>query len=116
MTPTSPERCGLSANSPARESTFERVCKEVGVSRRVLERRFHSCLNRTPNEEIVRVQIDLAKSLLVQTDLSVHAISRRTGFASQEYLATVFRQVVGATPREYRQSRRVGGRPADVQV
>ena len=93
----------------------QRVCKELGVSRRVLERRFHSCLNRAPKEEILRVQIDRAKSLLAQTNLSVAAVGKRVGFAAPQYFATVFRQSVGATPRQYRHSRRIAEGRTGVQ-
>ena len=89
-----------------REIDVAQVCKEVGVSRRVLERRFHSCLRRTPKKEILRVQIGRAKSLLVQTDLSVAAVGKRAGFAAPEYFVRVFRRAAGATPRTYRMTQR----------
>ncbi len=38
-----------------------RVADEVGVSRRALERRFLEFLGRTPNAEIIRVQIERAR-------------------------------------------------------
>lgn len=83
------------------------VADAVGLSRRALQQRFHAVLQRTPKEELMRVQIDRAKMLLGQTDLSVEQVSRRTGFAAFEYFVRAFRRETGLTPRRYRKTHRV---------
>ncbi|QDV10316.1 Xylose operon regulatory protein [Rosistilla oblonga] len=80
------------------------VLNEVPVSRRVLEKRFVKILGRSPHEEITRLRIDRVKQLLVQTDLSLAEIARRTGYRHDEYLSVAFKNVVGVQPSKYRQS------------
>lgn len=83
------------------------VAEAVGLSRRALQQRFQRVLQRTPKEELMRVQIDRAKMLLCQTDLSVEQVSKRSGFAAFEYFVRAFRRETGATPRCYRKSSRI---------
>jgi LacI family transcriptional regulator len=73
----------------------------VPINRRTLERRFISVLGHTPLEEIRRVRLERAKTLL-QTDLPIYDIAIRSGFATPEYLATSFFQATKMTPTAYR--------------
>lgn len=78
------------------------LLRAVPVSRRLLERRFRKVLGRTILEEIRRVHIERARLLLTQTDLPLSAVAERAGFTDAKRFSTVFRQVVGLTPRAYR--------------
>ena len=78
------------------------ILKQVPLSRSSLERRMKLAIGRTPNEEITRVRIELVKSLLQSTDLSLAAIARRAGYATPQYLVQIFRKTTGKTPGEYR--------------
>ena len=80
------------------------VLREVPVSRRWLERRFHEVLGRGPGEEIRRVRLQRAKLLLAQTDMAVPQVAEAAGFGSREYLAAAFKEQTGLTPRQYRRS------------
>lgn len=85
------------------------VLREVPVSRRWLERRFHEVLGRGPAAEIRRVRLARAKRLLAETDMPVPEVARLAGFGSREYLAAVFKSELKLSPRQYRnrmQSRR----------
>lgn len=70
-----------------RSITVLQVAAAAGLSRRVLERRFRRILGCTPKQEILRVQIDRARSLLSQTELPVEAVARNSGFPSQKAVA-----------------------------
>ena len=78
------------------------VLREVPVSRRWLERRFHEVLNRGPAAEIRRVRLSRAKRLLAETDIPVPEVARLAGFGSREYLAAVFKRELNLSPRQYR--------------
>jgi LacI family transcriptional regulator len=82
------------------------VLEVVPTSRRRLERLFHDFLGRSPAEEIRRVRIERARQLLATTDLAIARVARACGFASGEYLATVFRQETGTTPLKFRAAAR----------
>jgi LacI family transcriptional regulator len=83
------------------------VAEAVGLSRRALQQRFQRVLQRTPKQELMQVQIDRAKILLSQTDMSVEQVSRRSGFTTFEYFVRAFRREMGITPRRYRNNCRV---------
>lgn len=83
------------------------VAVNVGLSRRALQQRFREVLQRTPKEELKRVQIDRAKRLLLRTDLSVEQVSRRSGFTTFEYFVRAFRRETGLTPQRFRKTNRI---------
>jgi LacI family transcriptional regulator len=83
------------------------VLKHCPMARRGLENRFKQLLGRTPRQEILRVQLNRVKELLVGTELPVWEIADRTGFDA-EYLSVVFKQATGVAPSEYRRSYGVG--------
>jgi len=58
---------------------------------------------RMPFESYVRtLRIERATRLLFDTDLPVARVTELSGFRSQQYFATVFRQFAGMTPVRYR--------------
>jgi LacI family transcriptional regulator len=87
------------------------VLDAVAVSRRTLEMRFQQILGRTPSAEIRKTHVDRARRLLRETDDSVAAIARRSGFANTARLAVVFKKLTGMTPSQYRSAARSGPRP-----
>lgn len=78
------------------------VAKFTSLSRRQLERRFRSELNRTPHEEITATQIAKIKQLLIETDMTLEQIAPLAGYRHKESLSAVFKREVGETPGEYR--------------
>src|SRR5581483_8957361 len=67
------------------------VLRQCPMARRALETRFRQLLGRTPRQEILRVQLNRVKELLVGTEMPVWEIAERTGF-EPEYLSVVFKQ------------------------
>jgi LacI family transcriptional regulator len=87
-------------------ASVEEWAAQVGVSRRVLERRFQESLGRSPHAMIQHERVERAKSLLTTTDLSVGLIAERCGFQSNERLTVNFRESVGVPPATYRRDSR----------
>ncbi|MBC8126931.1 MAG: substrate-binding domain-containing protein [Gloeobacteraceae cyanobacterium ES-bin-144] len=86
--------------------SVEEWATHVGVSRRVLERRFQGALNRSPHAMMQHERVERAKSLLTTTDLPVAIIAERCGYQSNERLTVNFRASVGTPPASYRRSSR----------
>jgi LacI family transcriptional regulator len=93
---------GFIRENAARPIQVSDVAQYSGVSRRVLERRFLEGLGRSPASEIRRAHLELARQLLVETDMPIPEVAEASGFGSPEYLAYVFRTDTGKTPRRYR--------------
>jgi len=82
------------------------VLREVPLSRTSLEQRFRKILGRTPAAEIRRAQVELAKTLLSQTDESMSQVARAAGFSNAKQLGTTFHRETGTTPSAYRRTSR----------
>jgi LacI family transcriptional regulator len=82
--------------------TMEDVLTRVPVSWGTLERQFRKILGHTPKAEMVRVQLDRVKQLLVETRLSLKEIAARAGFRHPEYMCALFKSKTGKTPGQYR--------------
>ena len=78
------------------------VVRQLAVARRALEQRFVRLVGRTPAAEIRRVRIEDAKRMLVESERSIAAISRSSGFGHQDLFSRVFRRYVGMTPTQFR--------------
>lgn len=91
------------------------ILKAVPQSRRLFEYRFKKLIGRTPHAEIMRVQLNHAKLLLAESDMSLEQIAERVGFSHAEYLSTAFHREEGLPPGRYRvlnRARSDGFRPA----
>ena len=60
----------------------------------------------TPHEEILRVALERANQLLVQSDLPLPEIAERAGFTHVEYFSVVFKKQVGLPPSQFRAENR----------
>jgi LacI family transcriptional regulator len=80
------------------------VLRHVPTGRRWLERQFDSKLGRSPRGEILRVQIETAKRLLLQPGLILPDIAERCGFSGAPTLGRAFLRAVGDTPAAYRRT------------
>ena len=78
------------------------VAEFTTLSRRQLERRFRSELNRTLHEEITAVQIAKVKQLLLETNMPLEQLAPLAGYTHKESLSAVFKREVGETPGAYR--------------
>jgi len=68
------------------------VANAIGISRRVLERRFRRALDRSVHDEIKHVRIDQISRMLVETDLSVLQIALAFGYSGADHIDRYFRK------------------------
>ena len=73
-----------------------------------LQRRFKALLGRTPKEEMIRVQFERARQLLLSTDLSINEVSARCGFLEAKRLIALFHSQIGMSPGTFRRQTRQG--------
>jgi LacI family transcriptional regulator len=84
------------------------ILRAIPISRRALEQRFRSALGRSPAAEIRRMQIEIAKRVLVESNEPVSRVAIAAGFGNTKRLAQTFRRETGVTPSLFRQQRRRG--------
>jgi LacI family transcriptional regulator len=80
------------------------ILEHIPVGRRWLERQFVQKLGRTPHDEIIRVRMEMARRLLMQSDESLPQIAGRCGFTAVQNFSRAFRDSLGVTPAAYRKS------------
>ena len=78
------------------------IADALGVSRNVLDKRFHADLNRSIGTEIARQRLSLAKLMLRNSSTPIAKIARCAGFCTPSHLANAFRAATGVSPRRYR--------------
>ena len=74
------------------------LARDVGLSARQLERLFRRYLNRSPKRYYMQLRLQKARSLLLQTDMSVIAIAMACGFASPSHFSKCYRAQYSTTP------------------
>ena len=82
------------------------ICRELGVSRALLYNKMKSITGAGAKEYITRIRIEKAKALIETTHLTIAEISDMTGFASQSYFSTAFKNYEGMSPSQYKISKR----------
>lgn len=82
--------------------SIEQAFAQTTSSRSTVTRSFKRLLRRTPKAHLTRVRLEHARQLLLDTDLTVEEVARRSGFQEAKYFIEVFRQEVGTTPGSFR--------------
>ncbi len=78
------------------------LSKELGLNPIYLSRLFRKELNIPIKRFVKEARIDTAKNLLRSTNMTYLKISASLGFSSQSAFISVFKEIVGLTPKEFR--------------
>jgi LacI family transcriptional regulator len=82
--------------------SVEDIVRVLAISRRTFESRFIQRVGHSPGHEIQNVQIQRAKHLLADTELSITRIGAMVGFAESASFTRFIKRHTGVSPREYR--------------
>ncbi|MCC5839356.1 MAG: substrate-binding domain-containing protein [Opitutales bacterium] len=97
----------------ARLKSVEDVLAVVPLSRRPFEIRFRRVVGRSPYEELCRLRLELARSLLLGSSMSLTEIGSRCGFESIKEFSYFFCRHVGLSPGKFRKSTVYGSDPGN---
>lgn len=86
----------------SQEILRDEIADYVSLSPAYLSTFFKRETGGTISDFIKKERMQFAKKLLRQTNLTVSTIAQNVGYDSLAYFSSVFRSVVGCTPREYR--------------
>src|SRR3546814_11222518 len=87
--------------------TTAAIARRLEISVRTLELLFRQALDIGPGTYYLRLRLQAARRLLLDTQLSMQAVAVRCGFGSHSAFSRIFRQHFGARPRRP-EERRVG--------
>ena len=77
-----------------------------GTSPSRFARAFREATGEPPHHHLIRLRIEQARHLLEHTTLPIIEVGSRCGYDRPNHFATIFRQIMGMSPRAYRQARR----------
>lgn len=92
----------MSENSHLRISVAD-ISKAAGIGRQTLEHRFRRQLNRTVNDELIRLRVSKMKRLLVESPQTIGEISNIVGFGTTANMHVMFKRLTSMTPITYRE-------------
>lgn len=78
------------------------ISRKLGISTRQLERLFARHMNSTPKTYYMRLRMEHARNLLLQTNLQVIEVGIATGFNSPSHFSKIYRKHFGTSPHRER--------------
>ena len=76
----------------------------AGMSKSSLMTAFREATGHTPLDYLIRIRLQKAAELLMNTNMPITEIAPASGFSDSNYLTRQFRKVYSASPREYRKN------------
>jgi two-component system response regulator YesN len=83
--------------------SLQYLADQVNLNHRYLSVLFKTETGVNLSDYVTQCRIDKAKNLFKQSQLKIQDISRLSGYPNAKYFMSVFKQIVGSTPTEYRE-------------
>lgn len=91
----------------ASELSLDDIARRVASSRRQLQRAYSEIGDTTFRDHLTRVRMERAAELLAARGLTVREVAYRVGYRQPAQFAKAFRRHHGASPSDFRASRRM---------
>ena len=88
---------------PTHKFTIEDMCIRTNMSRAVFFREFKKYYHAAPPDYLLKLRIQRASGLLVNTGLNISEIALECGFSDSSYFTLQFRRHAGLAPKQFRQ-------------
>lgn len=85
------------------ELSLADIAEVAGFSEFHFSRLFKSRTGLTPHRYVIQRRINKAKELLKHSQMSIKEISANLGFSDQAHFTTVFKNIAGTTPKQFRE-------------
>src|ERR1700754_1334602 len=87
---------------------LEDVASAAGLTRMHFAAQFRAATGLRPHEYLLRRRIECAQQLLADEEYSLLDAAQLAGFRSQAHFTTVFKRMVGSTPKRWRDTQHAG--------
>ena len=78
------------------------LASKANISLRQLERLFKKYISNTPNQYYLKLRLERAQNLLMQTSMSILSVALASGFTSSSHFSKCYKVQFGISPRETR--------------
>jgi RpiB/LacA/LacB family sugar-phosphate isomerase len=87
----------------ARDLTVSELAQVVGMSQYYFSKLFKMSTGTTPHQYVMRQRVERAQEHLRESKTALAEVATQVGFETQSHFTSVFRRLVGATPKHYRE-------------
>ena len=84
------------------------MAQVVGMSQYYFSKLFKMSTGTTPHQYVMRQRVERAQELLREGNTALVEIATHVGFETQSHFTSVFRRLVGITPKKFREMRSDG--------
>ena len=84
--------------------TVDDICRHLFVSKYFFIRKFHKEVGMPPKQYLMKIRVDNAKPLLVQSNMAIGEIAVLVGFENEKNINYAFKKILGITPTQYRKN------------
>lgn len=92
----------------ARDLSVAELAQTVGMSQYYFSKLFKMSTGTTPHQYVMRQRVERAQEHLRGTRTALAEVATLVGFETQSHFTSVFRRLVGATPKHYREMHQNG--------
>ncbi len=82
--------------------SLDDLAREARLSKYHFARKFKRITGQTPMSLVNQMRVEAARSLILQTDLTLEAVAAQVGLADASHLSHAFRRLTGRTPGSLR--------------
>ena len=82
--------------------TIKKLAEYVGISTSLLSKKFSQETGQSMSDFIRDKKIEMAKDLLINTNMSILEVAYHFSFSSQSHFIQAFKKSTGFTPKQYR--------------
>ena len=87
-----------------RDLSLQFIADKLHMNPQYLSALFKAETGRNFVDYVAYCRMERAKQLLRETNLKIYEVARLSGYENEKYFITVFKQLVGVTPGQYRQN------------
>ncbi|MGC2110027.1 MAG: RpiB/LacA/LacB family sugar-phosphate isomerase [Candidatus Korobacteraceae bacterium] len=87
----------------ARDLTVSELAQVVGMSQYYFSKLFKMSTGTTPHQYVMRQRVERAQEHLRESRTALAQVATQVGFETQSHFTSVFRRLVGVTPKHYRE-------------
>ncbi len=99
----------------ARDLSVDELAQVVGMSQYYFSKLFKMSTGTTPHQYVMRQRVERAQEHLRESRTPLAEVATQVGFETQSHFTSVFRRLVGATPKHYREMHQANPHvPADI--
>jgi AraC-like DNA-binding protein len=88
---------------------YAQLARQLGLSEGSLRRKFKAATGTSLHAYVLQQRMVQARTMLAETDLPIKTIALRLGYSNVYFFSRQFKQMTGAPPAAYRQSRALRG-------